>query len=68
MTSGERRSRLQAILDRHDEAARAFRQVMADPQATEDARHAATHAALDTVIACNQEVRTLFSEEEDREP
>jgi hypothetical protein len=68
MTSDERRSRLRAILARHGEAARAFRQVLADPQATEDARHAATRAALDTVIACHQEARALFSEEEDREP
>jgi ABC-type transporter Mla subunit MlaD len=73
MTPAERRAQLQAILDRHDDIARAFRRATTNIDATQDSLEAigrtvrdTTHAmreALDGMLAANTAALALFNDE-----
>lgn len=75
MTPAERRARLQAILDRHDDLARALRRATTDSDAAQDGLEQVgrdirqiTHAlreAIDGMLAANREAQALFNEGEE---
>jgi len=80
MTPQERRVRLQAILDRHDDVARAFHRTRLDIEATQNSLEAMgrtvrdmSHAigeAADAMLAANRAVAELFNDSdlEERQP
>ena len=76
MTPEERRVRLQAILDRHDDIARAFHRTRLNIEATQDSLEEMgrtirdmTHAmreAIDGMLAANRAVAELFTDTDSR--